>query len=58
MERKRLANLNRHRWFKIKLNLFHYQISIEFRREQVGNVMHGRVMTDAPRPLRKRKEVK
>jgi hypothetical protein len=58
MEKLRIENLNRHRWFKIKINFFYYLISIEFRREKIGNVMRGRVMQDEPRPLRKRKELK
>ena len=48
MERLRLRNLARCKWFRISLNLFHYKVHIDFKLKQVGNVYHGRIMEDAP----------
>jgi hypothetical protein len=56
MERLRLENLNRHSWFRIKLNLFHYHINLDFKLKHVGNVMHGRVMNDGPWSIRNKRK--
>ena len=56
MEKYRVENLNRYAWLRFRLNLFHYNINFEIRLNKVGNVMHGRVMNDIPRSLRKKEK--
>ena len=57
MQKKKLLNENRHRKFRISLNIFHYHIMIDFKLKKIGNIYHGRPMEDGPRPSpRKRKQ--
>jgi len=57
MERYRLKNLNRHRWFSIGLNLFNYTFHIEFKLKKVGWMYYGRLIEDVPKtsPLSRRR---
>lgn len=43
-------NLNRCRWFTIRLNIFHFKVNIDIRLKKVGNVYYGRLMNDDPKP--------
>lgn len=57
MERTRIRNENRHRRFKLTLDLFHYKLSVEVKLKHVGNVYYGRKMDDGPKksPFRRKK---
>ncbi len=48
MVRIGIRNANRHRRFKLTLNLFHYKLSVEVKLKHVGNIYHGRKLDDAP----------
>lgn len=42
------SNEERCKWFTVRLNLFYYRISVDFKLKHIGNVYYGRVMKDIP----------
>lgn len=60
MERARLRNLARCKWFRVSFNIMHHHFHIDFKTKLVGNVYNGRQMDDGPKPIpsRKKRELK
>ena len=56
MERIKLKNENRHKWFTIRLTLMHYRFNLDLRGKKIGNLYNGRQLDDGPKsnPLRKK----
>lgn len=57
MERLRQKNLNRHKWFTIRLNIFSFKVNLDIRLKKIGNLYYGRMLEDSPKPSpRKRRK--
>lgn len=48
MERIRVRNLARCKWFRISLNLFSFKVYIDIKLKHIGNVYQGRLLKDEP----------
>lgn len=46
MEKFRIRNENRHKWFKLELNICGFRMSVEIRLQKIGNVYHGRLIDE------------